>query len=266
MRPSSLWSRSEPATTRAARRAAFHICAVCAALLVLGALTSCVWSQVTPAPASTQPVLTNTDDAGASGSRTATPTITATASPIPSATATIERPTPTTVVPTATSRPTLTPTPVRVLSKEPPTRLWIPSIDLDAPVVEIGWKVVESEGKYHTEWEVADFAVGFHKTSAYPGNRGNTVLSGHHNIRGEVFRDLYLLEPGDEIFLYVGIQGYRYTVAAKYRLEEKNMPPEVRESNARWIQQTPDERLTMVTCWPYSGNSHRIVIVARPAD
>jgi sortase A len=40
----------------------------------------------------------------------------------------------------------------------------------------------------------------------------------------------------------------------------------VRLQNAQWIQPTTDERLTLVTCWPYNDNSHRLIIVARPID
>ena len=47
-------------------------------------------------------------------------------------------------------------------------------------------------------------------------------------------------------------------------LEEKGMPEEVRRSNAQWIAPTDDERVTLVTCWPYTSNTHRLVIVAKP--
>ena len=140
----------------------------------------------------------------------------------------------------------------------------IPVIELDASVQEVGWKIIDNNGELYSVWDVADYAVGFHKNSAYPGNVGNTVLSGHHNIRGEVFRDLHLVEPGDDIYVYAGIQGYHYVVEAKYRLLEKGVSPKVQQDNVRWIQHTADERVTLVTCWPYSGNSHRIVIVAKP--
>ena len=172
-----------------------------------------------------------------------------------------------TPTPSPTSSPlptTVTATPSRVPATSPPTRIVIPVIELDAPIEDVGWKVVESNGELHSVWDVADFAVGFHKGSAYPGNVGNTVLSGHHNIRGEVFRDLHLVEPGDDVYVYVGIQGYHYVVEAKYRSREKGVSAEVQQDNARWIQHTADERVTLVTCWPYSGNSHRIVIVTKP--
>jgi len=200
-----------------------------------------------------------------------TPDSTSTPTMIPSPTAS-HTPTPVsdptrTPTPSPTSSPqppTVTPIPSRVPATSPPTRIVIPVIELDALIKEVGWKLVDNNGERHSVWDVADYAVGFHKNSAYPGNVGNTVLSGHHNIRGEVFRDLHLVEPGDDIYLYVGIQGYHYVVKAKYRFREKGVPLEVQQDNARWIQHTDDERLTLVTCWPYSGNSHRIVIVAKP--
>ena len=50
------------------------------------------------------------------------------------------------------------------------------------------------------------------------------------------------------------------------KLEEAGMPLKVRQKNAQWIMPTGDERLTLVTCWPYEwpGNSHRVIVVARP--
>jgi sortase A len=146
----------------------------------------------------------------------------------------------------------------------PPDRIVIPAIGLDAPVVPVGWKTVEENGQTVTEWEVADYAGGWHKTSAYPGNVGNIVIAGHHNIRGEVFRYVVNLEPGAIVDLYVGQTVYRYMVTEKYILKEKGMPPEVRQENARWIAPTDDERLTLVTCWPYTNNTHRVVVVAKP--
>jgi sortase A len=146
----------------------------------------------------------------------------------------------------------------------PPTRLVIPAINLDAPVVPVSWKTEEENGRSYTVWEVADYAVGWHKTSAYPGQVGNTVLAGHHNIKGEVFRYLVNLETGDEVQLYAGEELHRYIVTEKLILREKDMPEEVRLQNAHWIAATQDERLTMVTCWPYTNNTHRVVVVAKP--
>jgi sortase A len=181
--------------------------------------------------------------------------------------------TPTAVPPTNTPGPALSPTKGPTLpapstrpppATAPPDRIVAPAIGLDAPVVPIGWKTVEENGQTVTEWEVADYAAGWHKTSAYPGNVSNIVISAHHNIRGEVFRYVVNLEPGDIVDLYVGPTVYRYVVTEKYILKEKGMPPEVRQENARWIAPTDDERLTLVTCWPYTNNTHRVVVVAKP--
>ena len=147
---------------------------------------------------------------------------------------------------------------------DPPTRLIIPKINVDTPVIEVGWHIVEEHGRRFSEWDVADRVAGWHRGSAYPGNIGNTVVSGHHNIDGEVFRYIVDLEAGDQVYLYVGDQMYPYTVTEKHILAEKGMSDEVRSENAQWIAQTTDERVTLVTCWPYTNNTHRLIVVAKP--
>jgi sortase A len=147
----------------------------------------------------------------------------------------------------------------------PPDRLIIPAIDLDSSVIAVGWHTIEENGSQYSVWEVVDKVVGWHKTSAYPGHSGNVVLNGHHNIRGEVFRHLVDLEIGDTILVYVKDQVYYYAVEAKHILKEKGESIEVRRKNAAWIAPTSEEQLTMVTCWPYTNNTHRLVVVAKPA-
>lgn len=182
----------------------------------------------------------------------------------PTATAT-PRPT-MTPLPTATAlAPTPTPVDVWPPAARPPTWIKAPAIDLDAPVVEIGFKTTYIGDTPVTEWQLPANAAGFHRDTAYPGNPGNTVLSGHNNIQGEVFRYLVDLEPGDEVFLYVGDTVYRYVVSSKEVIPEKGMPAEVRIANAQRIAPGGEERLTLVTCWPYTGNSHRVIVVAMPA-
>lgn len=151
-------------------------------------------------------------------------------------------------------------------AREPPTRIVAPAIGLEARVVPMGWEMVGRQGTFLSEWIVPENAAGWHKNSALPGNGGNVVLSGHHNIAGKVFRHVVDLMPGDEITLYAGGRAYTYVVTEKYILKEAGMPLAVRQKNARWIMPTADERLTLVTCWPYEwpGNSHRVIVVARP--
>jgi sortase A len=132
----------------------------------------------------------------------------------------------------------------------------------------MGWEQVEFKEKLYTKWVVPKKAAGWHENSALPGTVENVVLSGHHNVEGKVFRYVVDLEPGDELQLYVDDIPYLYYVSEKYILKEAGMPMDVRRANAQWIQPTGDERLTLVTCWPYEwpGTTHRVVVVARPAD
>ncbi len=158
-------------------------------------------------------------------------------------------------------RPTGSPTPERAGS--PPQRLIIPAIKLDAPVELVGWHTVTGV----SQWDVPDhFAAGWLKTSALLGKPGNTVLTGHHNIAGEVFRYLVNLKPGDEIEVQGDGQSYFYQVVTRKILLELGQPMEVRLDNAKWMQPTDDERLTLITCWPYTSNSHRLIIVAEPVQ
>jgi sortase A len=182
--------------------------------------------------------------------------------PTPDALAPTPEP-PTPLPPTPTPGPTSTPLPK---AEKPPTRIVAPSIDLDAKIKPMGWEQIEFKGKMYTKWVVPENAAGWHENSSLPGFGENVVLSGHHNIKGKVFRYVVDLEPGDEITLYADGAPYVYTVMEKYILKEAGMPHDVRKANAQWIMPTGDERLTLVTCWPYEwpGNTHRVVVVARP--
>jgi LPXTG-site transpeptidase (sortase) family protein len=156
--------------------------------------------------------------------------------------------------------PVRKPTPVNLVG-ENPTRIVIPAIKLDAPVETVGWHTVDGV----SQWDVPDaYAAGWLMTSAPLGKPGNTALTGHHNIGGEVFRNLVKLQPGDRITLYANDQPFFYEVASRRILPERGQSDEVRRANARWIQPTDDERVTLITCWPYTSNTHRLVIVAKP--
>ena len=138
------------------------------------------------------------------------------------------------------------------------------SIDLDADVVEVGWESVIQDGVAANVWIVADYAAGWHKNSKLPGQGGNIVISAHHNIKGEVFRYTVDLEPGDIVTLYDEDQSYDYVVVDKFILKDKGEPEAVRQANAKWIGPFDEERLTLVTCWPFTSNTHRLIVVAKP--
>jgi LPXTG-site transpeptidase (sortase) family protein len=148
---------------------------------------------------------------------------------------------------------------------EKPLRLSIPKIRLNAPIVPSRLARARFSGEEFLQWMAPEyFAVGWHEGSALLGLPGNTVLSGHHNDHGEVFRFLEKLKEGDLIHVYSEEREYTYVIANRLILSEKYEKPEVRIENARWIEPSADERLTLITCWPYHTNTHRLILVASP--
>lgn len=131
--------------------------------------------------------------------------------------------------------------PIPTPGPEQPTRIVIPAIHVDA-------RVVEGDG-----WEQLKKGAGHRIGSANPGERGNCVISAHNDIYGEIFRDLHKLELEDEIIVYAGSQPYRYKVVAKRIIE----PTQVEV-----MDPTPDPILTLITCYPYRIDTHRIVVIA----
>jgi LPXTG-site transpeptidase (sortase) family protein len=148
-----------------------------------------------------------------------------------------------------------------------PDRLVIPTIQLDVPIEATQYEEVEILGVTYRQWLAPDSrTVGWQATSASLGMHGNTFLVGHHNIYGEVFRDLALLEVGDPIRVYSNQKVSEYRIKLKMILPEKYETVDTRLENARWIHPTLDERVTLVTCWPYETNTHRLILVAEPID
>jgi len=149
----------------------------------------------------------------------------------------------------------------------PPDRIIIDKIMLDAPVKIAQAINVTLDNQEVTQFLVPEeFAAGWHEGSATLGAAGNTVISGHHNAFGEVFKDLVNLETGDRITLLSGSTEFDYVITNKMILSEKNEPLEVRIENGRWILPSDDERLTLVTCWPKNSNTHRLILVAVPVE
>lgn len=160
--------------------------------------------------------------------------------------------------------PTATGTPAPTWN---PDRIVIPAIKLDAPVKPAKVAEIVVQGTTFREWVAPNsFAVGELGTSASLGTYGNTVLIGHHNVYGEVFGHLVDLHVGDLILLYSGDKEFAYTISVKKILPERWQSVEVRLENAQWIAPSQDERLTLVTCWPYESNTHRLIIVATPIN
>ncbi len=201
--------------------------------------------------------------------RPATPTVTVT---LPAPGPTTESAAPTTgpsTTPAVGTRPTASPAAHAV-------RLEIPALQMSVPVVEVGWRIVtDVTGQRTTEWEVADDAAGHHINSAAPGTTGNVVISGHNNLGRAVFAPISRdqdqatpqLVPGSTITLFTDDgQQYVYQVQQVVRVAEENVPLAQRMANARYMEPTREPTLTLITCWPPDGFSHRVIVTASLND
>ncbi|HLE51124.1 MAG TPA: class D sortase [Anaerolineales bacterium] len=122
------------------------------------------------------------------------------------------------------------------------TRIQIPALDVDAPIVQ-------GDG-----WEQLKKGVGQHVGSANPGDQGNIVLSAHNDIFGELFRDLDRLKAGDQVILYTNQRAYTYVVSDSKVVEPTQV--DVMES-------TSLPSVTLISCYPYLVDNQRIVVSAR---
>lgn len=125
------------------------------------------------------------------------------------------------------------------------------------------------------QWQVDQYRVGHNQGTSNPGGGGNVVLTGHSGGTLYPFNDLNYLEKGNVIQLYSNNEWYAYTVTERLVVDEVGQPPEKQIENAQYIQQTPTEMVTMVTCWPLRNTtdkngrflpkfSQRVIVRAEP--
>jgi sortase A len=122
---------------------------------------------------------------------------------------------------------------------QPATRIVIPSIDVDAPI---------GEG---TDWESLKYKVGHQPGTANPGQRGNMVLAAHNDVYGELFRYLPDVPVGEIITIYAGDEAFRYQITERRIIVPKQV--EV-------MLPTTGPTTTLISCYPYLIDTHRIVL------
>ncbi len=134
----------------------------------------------------------------------------------------------------------VTPLPVPTRGPEQAVRIQIPAIDVDTPVVE------------GDDPDSLKRGAGHHVGSANPGERGNCIISAHNDVFGEIFRDLPDLSLGDEVLVHTASRVHRYVITQKRIIE----PTEVSV-----MEDTSSPVLTLISCYPYGINTHRIVVI-----
>ena len=160
-----------------------------------------------------------------------------------------------TLTPMPTSTPTATPLPL------PARRLSIPAIGLNISVVE-SYPKQQWNGSF--VWDPPNYAAGHYNSSGNPGGDRNIVFNGHNNIAGEVFRDLNKLVPGDEIILLTDTGEFHYQVQQKVIIPYVGHEVEANAQIGELSGPQSSEMVTLISCWPYSTFTSRIIVVAVP--
>jgi sortase A len=132
--------------------------------------------------------------------------------------------------------------PIPTPGPEQTTRIQIPALGVDAPIVQ-------GDG-----WEQLKKGVGQHVGSANPGEKNNIVLTAHNDVFGEIFRSLDKLKNGDEVILYTNQRSYTYVV---------NGSTIVEPTRVEVMAPTNQAIVTLISCYPYMVDNKRIVVTAQ---
>jgi sortase A len=131
--------------------------------------------------------------------------------------------------------------PIPTPGPEQAIQIQIPSIGVDAPVVQ-------GDG-----WEQLKKGVGQHVGSVNPGQPGNLVASAHNDVFGEIFRYLDQLKRGDQIIVYTPQRSYTYIVTSIEIVEP---------TDVQVMASTTNATITLISCYPYLVDNQRIVVQA----
>ena len=157
----------------------------------------------------------------------------------------------------------------------PAVRLQIPKLQMDLPIKPAAYQTYQSGGQIVSDWDIPFDAAGHLVTSAQPGENGNAVISGHHNLIAPntfglgLFAGLWNLTQGDEIAVATAEgKTQLWRVTESFPIKEGGEPLAVRIQHAQEVMSdTPQPTLTLLTCWngqhnPLSGNTYRWVVHA----
>lgn len=144
-------------------------------------------------------------------------------------------------------------------------RIIIPKINQNIPIVRVSSKNLINKDWNALEKEMQDAlkdGVVHYPGTSLPGQTGNAVITGHSSYFPwdpgrfkDVFALLHDVEKGDHIIVYYEQQKIEYEVVEK---------KEVQPDNIEVLKQTPDDRITLITCTPVGTNLRRLIIIAKP--
>jgi len=139
---------------------------------------------------------------------------------------------------------TIEPTTEIVERAPPPTRVVIPALGIDAPVVEVPIT--------NKTWDLSGltYEIAHLGGTASPGQKNNMVFAGHVTLKRGAgpFLRLESLEPGDMAIVYAGEQAYTYRVVSK-----RHVGP----TDVSVAYPTSDPILTLLTCTNWDAENRR---------
>lgn len=154
----------------------------------------------------------------------------------------------------ASSIEAVDPTITQTVSPEP--RLIIPKLNIDVPV---HFGISLSEVMPAMNNGVAHYRIA--GASAYPGEIGNLVITGHSagdiyssNPYKYIFSGLERLDDGDLIYVNYNSTRYTYRVVKKEVVEPSNV--------SALVVSTNKPLLTLVTCTPLGTSRYRLLVTA----
>lgn len=138
-------------------------------------------------------------------------------------------------------------------------QLIILTLLLNLPITPMPSERVTVDGIPGRRPIVSPYLVNWWQDSALPGAGSNVVLYGHSRILSPVegpgvFAHLHKLTPGAVITVTSLGRDYGYIVSRVFVIDENK---DQREAGL-WIDPTPAERLTLVTC----AGEDRLIVVA----
>jgi sortase A len=135
--------------------------------------------------------------------------------------------------------------------------LYIPKIKVDVPIVP------NVDGGSETAYLAAlENGVAHFQGTALPGEGSNIFIFGHSSYYAAkpgnyktVFAQLDQLKIGDEITVSLNNQKYVYIVSSIKK---------VNPSDVQYLQPTPEEQLSLMTCYPPGTTKYRLIVIAKP--
>lgn len=156
----------------------------------------------------------------------------------------------------------LVPAPTPVQQVALPSRVRIPAINVDAPIIPLG---MDDNGQMHIPSNPSD--VGWFAPGIIPGSTGSAVFAGHLNTAGGghgVFWNLHTLKPSDTIAVESGSGQtllFSVTTSQSYPYNEAPMQEIFSASGGRI--------LNLITCtgtWEGATYDQRLVVTAVLAE